>query len=113
MARAPLTPVWQQIKDNVCRLNPTALNDNDTLKENCISFEKIEKGCLVIDVTLKNKDPLGENLQRIFQVLYDEGDLENVMQKHNTEELTISGYIYCPENYIRDDSRSIHLFQFI
>ncbi|XP_056009192.1 helicase with zinc finger domain 2-like isoform X3 [Ostrea edulis] len=106
VARAPLTPVWQQIKDNVCRLNPTALNDNDTLKENCISFEKIEKGCLVIDVTLKNKDPLEENLQRIFQVLYDEGDLENVMQKHNTEELTISGYIYCPENYIRDDSRS-------
>lgn len=101
--RAPLTPAWQQIKDNMCRLNPLQLNDKAMLKENGVILEKIEKGCLVIDVSMDNIDPLETNLQRIAHVLYEEGDVENVMQVHDTDALTIKGYIYNPEMYIHDD----------
>ena len=89
------TSEWEQIKENATNLDIEDLNTKLALKENGITVNSINRGCLVVDFnTSRGGAPFKEKIGSIMHVLFEVLDIRSTLQDNNASEIQIKGYVY-------------------
>ena len=91
---------WEQIKDNATNLDIEDLNTKPALKENGITVNSINRGCLVVDFnTSRGGAPFKEKIGSIMHVLFEVLDIRSTLQDNNASEIQVKGYVYHPKGF--------------
>nr|XP_022298797.1 uncharacterized protein LOC111107745 [Crassostrea virginica] len=102
--RASPNEEWNQIVEDATKLDLDVLNRNPVLKENKISIEAIQKGCLVVCFNTANNVSLEESLYNLFSVMFEFLKIDSKLQKSDVSTFQVNGYIYIPENFKKGES---------
>lgn len=96
--------VFEELRNSASNLNIEEINDLPELKDNSLSIKEIKRGSLIIIFTVKNDQTLVKNLERVFNCVFKREKINEVLSNPNCASLTVSGYIFDPQDYYLDYS---------
>lgn len=96
--------VFEELRNSASNLNIEEINDLQELKDNSLSIKEIKRGSLIIIFTVKNDQTLVKNLERVFNCVFKREKINEVLSNPNCASLTVSGYIFDPQDYYLDYS---------
>ncbi|XP_062619241.1 uncharacterized protein LOC134280803, partial [Saccostrea cucullata] len=100
-------PAFQAVTERASELNIEEINERPALRDNDTSIQEIRQGSLVITFTFRNDQSLEENIQRVFQCVFEDIKINEILEEQKVDTLEVFGYIYDPKEYFLDYATNV------